>query len=70
MMSWQEIILYTVWLIVYIFAGKVIIEDMYVGNKKIKGLLWVFWCPFVLGIIIWYGMDKLLDRLKIKKSFN
>jgi hypothetical protein len=51
-MNWQEIILYGIWLMVYIVAGKIIVDDLYIGKKRIKGLLWVFWCPFVIGITI------------------
>jgi hypothetical protein len=64
-MSLQEVSLYMVWLLVYIFAGKMIIDDLYIGNRKIKRILWIFWCPFVLAISIWFMIDQLIDKLNI-----
>jgi hypothetical protein len=65
-MSLQEVILYMVWLLVYIFAGKMIIDDLYINNKKVKGLFWIFWCPLLIATIILWLTEELIDWIRIK----
>jgi hypothetical protein len=65
-MNWQEIILYTFWFIVYLLAGKLVVDDLYIGNTKVKGLLWIFWCPFIIAIMIWWAIEEFIGSLKGK----
>ena len=62
----QEVIFYAVWLLVYIFLGKMVIDDLYIDNKKVKGLFWIFWCPLLIAMIILQLIEELIDWVRIK----
>jgi hypothetical protein len=65
-MSEQEIVLLVIWTIVYIIAGKIVVEDLYIGKKRVKGLLWIFWCPLLIALIILWLFEELINWVQIK----
>jgi hypothetical protein len=46
--------------LVYVIFGKIVVDDLYIDNQKIRILLILFWVPFVLFCVATVITDMII----------